>query len=161
MSWSLHSSFRSNVHWIFMIYAGIARLTLNAPRNAGLICCENRKHFQCIIYQCLHPTNHTRYKYSCLASRKYLNVLWRCYWPLRYIYKNSLFLDVFSIPMFAHLWIKKYTCVDHSIDVQIFTPVPGFRKGTMESYTFIVFSKFLYFHGLVDQHSVGRKTSIL
>ena len=56
---------------------------------------------------------------------------------------------------------KKYTCVDHSIDVQIFTPVPGFRKGTMESYTFIVFSKFLYFHGLVDQHSVGRKTSIL
>ena len=36
-----------------------------------------------------------------------------------------------------------------------------FSPYAMESYTFIVFSKFLYFHGLVDQHSVGRKTSIL
>ena len=39
----------------FYDYAGIARLTLNAPRNAGLICCENRKHSQCILSQCFAP----------------------------------------------------------------------------------------------------------
>ena len=36
---------------------------------------------------------------------------------------------------------KKYTYVDHSIDVQIFTPVPGLRKETMKSYTLSVFFK--------------------